>query len=217
MIKIYEYYLNIQGEGYLMGTPTIFIRLAGCNLNCIFCDTKYSRKEQQAKMNMHVLDLVGAIYTMAQNKITHVCVTGGEPLVQREEALKLIHELCRSGFKVEVETNGSKRIDDLVRMQDVVVNLDCKCPGSGMHNKMKFGNFKLLRQRDQVKFIIGDNKDYEYAKDILNVYKQRGHVIFTPVGGIDLKWLVEKVIADKLNVQVLFQMHKLLYGNKRGV
>ena len=209
-MKINEIFLSIQGEGILMGVPTTFIRLSGCNLRCEWCDTQYAYDEGEEMTLDEVLQKV------KENPTSHVCVTGGEPLLQ-EESIRLVQTLHDQGFQVSVETNGSQSIEELPCLDSLVISLDVKCPSSGMHEKMDFSNLEILGPNDQLKFIIGDERDYEYAKWVIDRYKPICSIIMTPVGGIELKGLAEWVLRDGLVVRVLPQLHKMIWGEARGV
>jgi 7-carboxy-7-deazaguanine synthase len=208
-MKINEIFTSIQGEGILIGTPTTFVRMTGCNLRCSWCDTKYAYEEGE---EMSSEDIITKIKAYSQN---HVCITGGEPLLQ-DDVISLIQNLVNEGYEVCLETNGSKSIEDIPCLGSMVISLDIKCPSSGMHEKMDFSNLELLSLNDQLKFIIADLNDYEYAKEIIAKYKPICSLIMTPVGGRKLKELAEWVLADGLNVRVLPQLHKLIWGEKKG-
>jgi len=143
----------------------------------------------------------------------NVCLTGGEPLAQRD-APKLVQMLLDAGFKVVVETNGAMPLDELPCTESLTISMDIKCPSSGESEKMLFDNIELLGPTDQLKFIISDDKDYAYAKEILEKYSPKCEVIFTPVGGKDLKAVAEKVLKEKLEVRVLPQLHKFIWGEE---
>ncbi|UCF08444.1 MAG: radical SAM protein [Thermoplasmata archaeon] len=209
-MKINEIFHSIQGEGVYIGVPTTFIRTAGCNLRCEWCDTKYAYEEGE---EMTISDIVMKV---KEHPTIHVCMTGGEPLLQ-EDTVKLIQRLCAEGYQVSLETNGSQKIEELPCLESLLVNLDIKCPSSGMHEKMDYANIELLGPNDQLKFIIGDEQDYAYAKDVMAKYKPICNIIMMPVGGRELKKLAQWVLADGLNVRVLPQLHKLIWDEKRGV
>jgi 7-carboxy-7-deazaguanine synthase len=146
----------------------------------------------------------------------YICITGGEPLIQNEVVI-LIQRLCDYGYEVCLETNGSKSVEDLPCLDSLMISLDIKCPSSGMHEEMDFTNLELLGPTDQLKFIIGNEGDYNYTKNIIKEHKPICSIIMTPVGGKELKELAEWVIKDGLNVRVLPQLHRLIWGDKRGV
>lgn len=207
---INEIFYSLQGEGILIGVPSAFIRTTGCNLRCSWCDTKYAYEEGK---EMSLEEIMARVKEFPAN---HICITGGEPLIQKE-TIKLIQRLYEESYQVSLETNGSKSIEELPCHDFLMISLDIKCPSSGMHEKMKFSNLELLSPNDQLKFIIDDEKDYEYAKEIITQYNPVCSIIMMPAGGIDLKNLAEWVLRDKLKVRVLPQLHKLIWGDKKGV
>jgi len=206
-MKIYSIFKSIQGEGLTIGAPTTFIRTSGCPLRCTYCDTTqaYDTGEQ--------LTLDAIMKKVEKFGTRNVCLTGGEPLAQRD-APKLVQMLLDAGFKVVVETNGAMPLDELPCTESLTISMDIKCPSSGESEKMLFDNIELLGPTDQLKFIITDDKDYVYAKEILEKYSPKCEVIFTPVGGKDLKAIAEKVLKEKLEVRVLPQLHKFIWGEE---
>jgi 7-carboxy-7-deazaguanine synthase len=209
-MKINEIYYSIQGEGILIGLPMVFIRTTGCNLRCNWCDTKYAYEEGE---EIDYKELINQIKIFPTR---FACITGGEPLNQEETPL-LVDLLCNKGYEICFETNGSKTIEGLPKTDAMIISLDIKCPSSGMHNKMYFSNLEMLEPKDQLKFVIADEEDYEYAKKIINEYYPKGHIIMTPVSGSNIKLLAERVLRDNLNVRVLPQLHKMIWGEIRGV
>ena len=209
-MKICEIFRSLQGEGTLIGTPTVFIRTSGCNLECAWCDTPYSKKVGDEMTVADILDKVKAF------EIHHVCVTGGEPLYQTE-SVKLIDELLKAGYHVSVETNGSISLEDLPCSMSMLISMDIKCPSSGMADQMDLTNLELLSPIDQLKFVVANREDMMYAAKILKEHKVDCPVIFTPVGGLALEPVADFVLKKKLNVRVLPQLHKLIWGDKRGV
>ncbi len=208
-MKINEIFHSIQGEGATMGIPTVFIRLTGCNLDCIWCDTEYA-KNQGDKMSIpQILDEIG------KYKCQQVCVTGGEPMYQPETP-KLIHTLLDNGYLVTLETNGSINLENLECSPYLMISMDIKCPGSGQADKMDFSNIELLGPTDQLKFIISSQEDYDYAKGILIEYQPDCVIVMTPVDGTDLKELAEWALRDGIDVRVLPQLHKIIWGDERG-
>lgn len=208
-MKINEIFYSIQGEGILIGIPTVFIRTTGCNLHCSWCDTKYAYEEGKEMSEDKIIEKVKEFPT------SHICITGGEPLLQKD-ILKLIQRLSRENYRICLETNGSKSIEVLPCSNSFVISLDIKCPSSGMHDKMDFSNLELLSLNDQLKFIIDDEKDYVYAKEIIDKYKPICSIIMTPVYGNNLKNLVQWVLKDGLRVRILPQLHKLIWADERG-
>jgi 7-carboxy-7-deazaguanine synthase len=151
-------------------------------------------------------------------KCKRVCFTGGEPLIQRKELEVIAKDLINDEYEIVLETSGHKEPPPIFWTDSCLISMDCKCPGSGMEKRMDFGLFEKLRHRDQIKFVIRDDVDYEYAKEILKKHQIRANIIFQPVYGANLEWLAEKVLEDKLgNVRVLPQLHKIIWGEKRGV
>jgi len=209
-MKINEIFYSIQGEGILTGVPTIFIRTTGCNLRCSWCDTQYAYEEGK---EISIDDIIEKVKGYPAN---YVCITGGEPLLQKD-TIKLAQKLCDEDYNVCLETNGSKPIEELPCLNNLMVSLDIKCPSSGMQEKMDFSSIQLLSPNDQLKFVIGDEKDYEYAKEVITKYNPICSIIMMPVGGKELKNLVELILRDGLKVRVLPQLHKLIWGDKKGV
>jgi 7-carboxy-7-deazaguanine synthase len=209
-MKINEIFYSLQGEGILMGIPTIFIRTTGCNLRCIWCDTKYAYEEGE-EMTFEEI-----ITKTKEYPATNICLTGGEPLLQKETPA-LIQRLSEEGYFICLETNGSKSVEELPCLDSLLISLDVKCPSSGMQDKIDMSNIELLGPNDQLKFIIGNGEDYEYAKKVIQDQEPNCSVIMTPAGGTELRELAEWVLKDGLNVMVLPQLHKLIWGEKRGV
>ncbi len=200
---------SIQGEGIYIGIPMFFVRFTGCNLRCTWCDTKYAFYEGK---EMSIGEIVEKI---EESEMEWVCLTGGEPLLQ-EDIYKLIDKIIVN-HKILIETNGSILIDKLPTEENLVISLDIKTPSSGMEKMMKFENLEYLGPKDFVKFVIFDDRDFEYAKNIIEKYEIERDIVFQPVGGINLRWLAERVINEKINVRVLPQLHKIIWGEKRGV
>ena len=207
-MKICEHFKSLQGEGIMMGVPTCFIRTVGCNLSCEWCDTKYSYEGGEEMSIDMIVSLIGD----AKN----ICITGGEPLLNPEmpELLKILIE---KNTYIVVETNGSIDISVIPVSERIIVSMDIKCPSSGMMDKMMFANIPLLKEKDQLKFIIGDMEDLEYASRIVDLYPTKANIIFTPVGGMNLKPLAEGVLRRNINARVLPQLHKIIWGNQRAV
>ena len=211
MLKVNEIFHSIQGEGLYMGRPSVFVRLTGCNLRCKWCDTEYAFEEGE---KMSVDEVIAEIEKYG---IKEVCITGGEPMLQ-DEVIGLMFRLIDTGYHIVLETNGSISLEDVPAEENVSVAMDIKCPSSGMADRMLFSNIELLGPGDFLKFVIADEEDYEYAMDILDKYQPECEAVFTPVGGADLKWLAEKVIDDgAMDIRVLPQLHKIIWGEKRGI
>ncbi|MFP3872507.1 MAG: 7-carboxy-7-deazaguanine synthase QueE [Candidatus Natronoplasma sp.] len=208
-MKIVEIFHSLQGEGNNIGKPTVFIRTAGCNLRCGWCDTRYAWDGGEKMSVQEILERVKRFDTQ------QVCITGGEPLLQ-DELNELIDGLLKMDKKVDIQTNGSLDISDLVK-KDVSVSMDYKTPSSGMKDKMLKENIKRLRKRDELKFVIADQKDFKYAVDLLRGHEYLSNIIFQPEGGEDLKELAEWVLEEDIDVRVLPQLHKIIWGDERGV
>jgi len=210
MMKVNEMFTSIQGEGIYIGIPMFFIRLTGCNLRCEWCDTEYAFYEGEE------MDIDSILKKVEESGMDWICITGGEPLLQNE-VYELIDVLLRREYKVLLETNGSILIDKLPTEDNLIISLDIKTPSSKMEKAMKFENFQYLGPKDFVKFVIKDEVDFQYAKKIIEDYQIEREIVFQPVGGTDLKWLAERVLEERLNVRVLPQLHKIIWGNRRGV
>jgi len=209
-MTISEIFFSIQGEGVLIGTPTTFVRTVGCNLDCSWCDTRYAReggKDMTAEEVSAAVDKIGAPF---------VSLTGGEPLIQSDINL-LVGMLLEDGYHITIETNGSLPLDRLPTSEEIMISMDIKCPSSGMSGHNHYENLDFLSPRDQLKFVIADRVDYLFAKKVLVEHDVNAPVIMTPAGGIDMLPLAEWILTDKLWVRVLPQLHKIIWGERRGV
>jgi len=206
-MKIYSIFKSLQGEGLTIGAPTAFVRTSGCPLRCAYCDTPQAMEKGE---QMSVEEILAKVRKL---KCRHVCLTGGEPLAQKDST-KLVKSLLDEGYQLVLETNGAMPLDELPCVENLTISMDIKCPSSGESEKMRFENIELLGPTDQLKFIISDENDYRYSKEILEKYPPKSEVIFTPVGGTDLKWLAEKVLKEGLDVRVLPQLHKFIWGDE---
>jgi 7-carboxy-7-deazaguanine synthase len=209
-MKINEIFYSLQGEGSLAGTPSIFLRTSGCNLRCSFCDTTYAYTEGKEMSIQEILDFVKKFSCYS------ICITGGEPLLQKDLSI-LMNCLFQKKYTVCLETNGSMDIKKLAGKKSLVISLDIKCPSSGSQQQMKLKNILYLSKKDQLKFIIKNKKDYEYAKKILKKYNPGCIIFFQPVWGTDAKKLASWILNDGLSVRLSLQLHKLIWGTKRGV
>ncbi len=207
-MQICESFTSLQGEGKLIGVPTHFIRTVGCNLDCSWCDTKYSF---DGGKEMSIEEIVSGT-----GDCRHVCITGGEPMIQKDFPV-LLNALLDAGKHVTIETNGSVDIGSLPDDDDILVSMDIKCPSSGMTDRMRWENLALLKPKDQLKFVLADESDYDFAVDVVKKYSPDTEVIFSPVGGLEIRPIAEKVVASGLDVRVLLQLHKVIWGNERGV
>jgi len=207
-MNISEIFYSIQGEGRWTGLPNIFIRTAGCNLRCSYCDTKYAYSNGKTMQIQKILQII------QQYPCKLVCITGGEPLLQKK-TLELIALLQKNKFSLLIETNGSFDIKPLTGKEDLLISLDMKCPSSGMQNEMRFENIVRLSSKDQLKFVISNKTDYAYAKKIISKYTPFCQIFFQPVWGSKQTKLSEWILKDGLDVRIGLQIHKILFGNKR--
>lgn len=209
-MKINEIFYSLQGEGLLVGTPSIFVRTSGCNLRCTYCDTTYAYSKGTEMTIQEILDAV------KKYPCTHICITGGEPLFQKETP-KLIDSLLKKNFMVCLETNGSFSIQNLVGKKSLLISLDIKCPSSGSQDDMDMDNILSLSKDDQLKFIIKNKEDYLYAQEVIKKNDPLCTIFFQPVWGTDPKKLASWILRDRLQVRLSIQLHKIVWGAKRGV
>ena len=210
-LRIFEIFHSLQGESSRVGLPTVFVRLTGCPLRCGYCDTEYAFHGGSTQTLEQILQEV------AQYEAQYVCVTGGEPLAQKA-CHDLLTALCDAGYSVSLETSGAM---DISQVDDrVSVIMDIKTPGSGEESKNLWANIAHLKAKDEVKFVLADRPDYDWAREILEKYQvlKKSPVLFSPVyktlPPADLaKWILE----DHLSVRMQLQLHKILWGEKPGV
>jgi len=212
MLKVSEIFYSIQGESSLQGYPSVFIRLAGCNLNCSFCDTEY------AKTGGSPFSVDEIVEQVKKFSCTRVTITGGEPLMQKE-TVELARKLLSESFDVQVETNGSFDIN--VLPEGVRCILDIKTPGSRESSKNDWLNIDRLTKGDEVKFVLTSPDDYEWAKNRVKEYEltDRFTVLFSPVSSmLAPSVLAESILKDSLNVKLHLQIHKIIWPDReRGV
>jgi 7-carboxy-7-deazaguanine synthase len=204
---INEIFYSLQGEGKWMGLPNIFIRTTGCNLRCSFCDTIYAYNSGK---KMSIEEIMKDIRNYPSK---YICITGGEPLLQND-TLFLIDVLLENDYIICLETNGSLNIENIAGKKSLMISLDIKCPSSNMHDKMCLENISYLGKDDQLKFVIGTIKDYNYAKKIVQDYIPICSVFFQSIWGKDPKQLASWLLNDGLNVNLGLQFHKILWGNR---
>lgn len=202
-MKINEIFYSLQGEGILIGMPTVFIRVTGCNLRCKWCDTKYAYYNGKEMKIKEIIDNIKKYPTK------YICVTGGEPLLQNE-TIKLIDTLLNSSYNVLLETNGTLSLKPIPKSEKLIISMDIKTPSSSMQDKIDISNLCFLKRKDQVKFVILDALDYKYAKNFLNSNTINCNIIFQSVGGIEIKELAKLVMENGIEARVLPQLHKLL-------
>lgn len=213
-MQITEIFRSIQGESTYAGLPCTFIRLTGCNLRCVWCDTEYSFHGGQ-KMTLD--EVMGKVRELG---IRLVEITGGEPLLQ-EEVYPLMDRLLGQGYRVMLETSGERLIGRVPR--EVIKIVDVKCPGSGEGDSFAIDNLGHLAPHDQLKFVIADRRDYEFARDFTrrhNLTESADAVVFSPVHGmVDLPQMAAWMLEDGLEkVRFGSQLHKVIWGAEaRGV
>jgi 7-carboxy-7-deazaguanine synthase len=209
-LRLTEIFLSLQGESRSVGWPTVFVRLTGCPLRCQYCDTAY------AFHGGEWWEIDAILAEVAKHGVRHVCVTGGEPLAQKR-CLILLQRLCDAGYEVSLETSGAVDIAEVDAR--VVRVVDLKTPGSKEQHRNLLANIELLTARDQVKFVICDRADYDWAKAMLAEHRlaERCEVLFSPsYTQVPARDLADWVIADRLPVRFQLQLHKQLWGEETG-
>ncbi|MGH8272110.1 MAG: 7-carboxy-7-deazaguanine synthase QueE [Gammaproteobacteria bacterium] len=209
-LRLTEFFLSIQGEAASVGWPTVFVRLTGCPLRCRWCDTAYAFHGG----DWWSFDDIEA--KVAAYGVQHVCITGGEPLAQ-PNCRALITHLAARGYAVSIETSGALPIADIDPRAIVV--MDIKAPGSGEAERNRLENLEHLRAHDQVKFVLADRSDYEWACAFVREHDlaARTEVLFSPVADeLAPRELAEWILADRLPVRFQTQLHKILWGDVPG-
>lgn len=210
-LRITEIFYSLQGEARTIGRPTIFIRLTGCPLRCVWCDTEYAF---QGGERWGIADILAEIQ---QYNTPYVTVTGGEPLAQ-PECLPLMVALCDAGYQVSIETSGAMDIGGIDERVDVV--LDLKAPDSGESHRNRWANIALLKPTDQVKFVLASRKDYDWARwkvEELQLAKRVQEVLFSPVwGSLAPADLADWIVQGQLPVRFQVQLHKILWRDEPG-
>ena len=208
MLEVTEIYKSIQGESSHTGLPCVFVRLTGCNLRCVWCDTAHAF---HGGSKMSVRDVVEKVQSFG---IRLVEITGGEPLLQKE-VFTLMDALLRENFRIMLETGGSLSVADVP--SPVIKIIDLKCPGSGEADKNHWGNLNHLSPVDEIKFVIADRADYEWSRSILKKHElhKKSHVLFSPVfDKLHLKDLTEWILEDNLPVRLQTQLHKQIWSKE---
>lgn len=208
-MRICEVFYSLQGEGLLMGLPTVFIRTVGCNLECTWCDTTYAREGGEDMGPEQVMERVESF------GVKLACITGGEPLIQ-EDTYRLIDLLLDSGYHIQLETNGSISIDGLPCYEELMISMDVKTPSSAMEGRMDMDNIEKLSPCDQLKFVVWGEKDMAFVERILSEYEIRCPVVITSVGGLNLLQVADWVLEKRLQVRVLPQLQKIIWGGEKG-
>lgn len=210
-LRITEIFFSLQGETRTLGLPTVFVRLTGCPLRCAYCDTEYAFSGGERKSIDEILA------TVAGYNPAYVTVTGGEPLAQ-PNCLPLLSALCDAGYEVSLETSGALGMAGVDPR--VIKVMDLKTPASGELARNDWGNIDLLLPHDQVKFVICDRTDYDWARlqvDRFNLCERVSDVLFSPsFGQLDARELAEWILEDRLRVRFQLQLHKLLWNDAAG-
>lgn len=200
IMKIFEIFTSLQGEGSGSGYPTTFVRLSGCNLRCSYCDTPDSRKEGR---EIQVNELYGLIMSKPP---VYVCITGGEPLLQSYEVTILAGMLSSGGKIVSIETNGTLSFNSLLPSASVC--MDVKCPSSG--EKSDLSLLKALRTTDSVKFVVGTDEDLAYAAEVIRTEAILAEIFISPVFGTDYHRVAEYILRNNLPARMQVQLHKII-------
>jgi len=214
-MKISEIFYSIEGEGIEIGRPEVFIRLAGCNLRCKWCDTKYALENGK---EMSVEEIVEEV---SKYPCKSVSITGGEPLLQRKELFELVQRLKKMDYWIQINTNGTifdKRIFKLVDL----ITMDCKCPSSEMRSEFEVlkRTKELFNPKAQFKFVVSNEEDYEYAKKVISsLLSDAFYVVFQPewTSRKFTRKLVDLVKRDNLNARIILQQQKIIWKLRRGV
>ena len=200
-MKIAEIFTSIQGEGLSSGYPTVFIRLAGCNLRCIYCDTPYAQEGVGTDMAP-----AQVVAETVRAGVAHVCITGGEPLMQHHDLLSLLSMLHDAGLDIGIETNGT--LDFRPFQEFASICMDVKCPSSGEMSDISL--LPLIRVEDSVKYVIGTDEDLVYAHDVMKAAPVKGTVFWSPVFGSDPAPILSYILEHKLPVRFQLQLHKII-------
>ncbi len=197
-MKVAEIFRSIQGEGPNQGIPCIFVRLSGCNLRCRWCDTEYALS---GGTEMSETEVVSAVRRLPGR---YVCITGGEPLLQKAELLPILRTLSQAGYRIDIETNGTVEFHDV--MQYASVCMDVKCPSSGERSDLAL--LACLRKEDSVKFVVWDEADCRYAEGVLRTYRIVAERIISPVSGSDSLMIARFLLGSDIPARLQLQLHK---------
>ena len=210
-MEISEIFYSLQGESSYAGLPCVFVRLAGCNLRCTYCDTKYA---YEPEFSLSIDEILKEVEKYHPVKLVEI--TGGEPLLQTE-SVELMKLLLNKKYKVLLETNNSILLKGIPK--EVIKIVDFKTPLSGMYNKILWDNIKYFNDHDELKFVIADRQDFDWSIEIVEKYDLLNYqILFSPVHEkLDKKVLAEWILETKLPIRLNIQLHKLLWGDDRGV
>jgi 7-carboxy-7-deazaguanine synthase len=209
-LRINEIFYSIQGESSRIGMPTVFVRLTGCPMRCTYCDTAYAFHDGQQK---EIEEIIQEIKKFDTNYVT---VTGGEPLAQKN-CIDLMNQLCELGYQVSLETGGALDIKDV--HSEVKIILDVKTPKSNEDKNNFWPNLSKIKTNDEIKFVIQDYEDFSWSMDIIEKYQlNQNQILFSPVYNVlASEQLAEWILKHQLNVRLQLQLHKILWGDKKGV
>lgn len=209
-LRINEIFYSIQGESSRIGMPTVFVRLTGCPMRCTYCDTAYAFHEGQQQ---EIEEIIQEIKKFDTNYVT---VTGGEPLAQKN-CIDLMNQLCELGYQVSLETGGALDIKDVHAKVKII--LDVKTPKSNENKNNFWPNLANIRTNDEIKFVIEDYEDFSWSMDIIEKYQlNQSQILFSPVYNVlASEQLAEWILKHQLNVRLQLQLHKILWGEKKGV
>jgi 7-carboxy-7-deazaguanine synthase len=199
-MKIAEIFRSLQGEGKNQGKPCLFIRLAGCNLNCHWCDTPHA---QTSGMEMNIDVILEQVWRLNP---PYVCITGGEPLLQADDLEPLLVSLHRRGTAIDIETNGTINFSRLQPYASIC--MDVKCPSSGVQSNLELLN--TLRSQDSVKFVVKDGTDCQFAREIISSNRIPGEIFLSPVFGSDYTMIIKFILDNNLPVRFQVQLHKIV-------
>ncbi len=226
-MHLIEIYKSVQGESSFAGVPCIFVRLAGCNLRCAWCDSEYTFSGGYKRSSEETLADIQALAP-----VRLVEFTGGEPLLQARELIPLMERLLNDSYELMIETSGERPLADVPKAVHKIV--DVKCPGSGEAGRFRMENLDALTGRDEVKFVVADRADYEFARDFIRAHsldRRAGHILLSPAFkkapsperstancALDPRELVEWMLADGLPARLSLQIHKYVWEpQKKGV
>lgn len=225
-MQIIEIYKSLQGESSFAGLPCVFVRTAICNLRCAWCDSEYTFK---GGTPMSIEQVEAEVHRLAAPEAGLVEITGGEPMLQEREVVPLLERLLASGYRVLLETSGERPLEKVPPQVHKIV--DVKCPASGEGGTFRIGNLETLSTRDELKFVLADRTDYEFARDFVRTHlkgRPIANIIFSPAfhkdaqltrGAehclIDPQQLADWILADNLNVRLGFQIHKFIWQPQR--